>query len=305
MPEGQLTLIQLFIEPTFYITSPSKRIFWLYLLSSALLACVVLVKHGNTWHQIADKLLSPSRWCNASSRLDIQWLWFNHAVRLLIVIPLLGGQLSFALWLNTLLYRLLGEGNIIETQLLTTSIIFTLSLLLVDDFSRYLLHRLYHRVPLLWRFHAIHHSAPTLTPLTLYRIHCVEMLINSCRSLVVVGGLSGLFIYAFAGTVAAIDIYGASLSSILFNMAGANLRHSSVWVGFGVLEKIFISPAQHQIHHSDSLNHRDRNFGAALAIWDVFFNSWMGSRNERVTSFGIAGKPVEQKMLKQIFGISP
>ena len=62
-------------------------------------------------------------------------------------------------------------------------------------------------------------------------------------------------------------IYSACL--FLFNIFGANLRHSHIWFSWGdKLENWFISPAQHQVHHSDNPKHFDTNLGSALAVWD-------------------------------------
>jgi sterol desaturase/sphingolipid hydroxylase (fatty acid hydroxylase superfamily) len=125
----------------------------------------------------------------------------------------------------------------------------------------------------LWRFHAIHHSAEILTPITLYRVHCVELVINSMRSIGVLGGISGVFIYCFPGKISMIDIMGVSALSWMFNMVGSNLRHSSIRLEFGRFERYFISPAQHQIHHSSAKEHYDVNFGVCLAIWDRLFRT--------------------------------
>ena len=70
-------------------------------------------------------------------------------------------------------------------------------------------------------------------------------------------------------------------------MAAANLRHSHVYIGFGYLEHIFISPAQHQIHHSRNKIHFDQNFGSCLSIWDKAFKSWRASANTKVSRFGL------------------
>jgi sterol desaturase/sphingolipid hydroxylase (fatty acid hydroxylase superfamily) len=59
-------------------------------------------------------------------------------------------------------------------------------------------------------------------------------------------------------------------------MAAANLRHSHVRLSFGPLEGLFISPTQHQIHHS--IDHEDVNFGSCLAIWDRWFSTLVCSR---------------------------
>ena len=57
-------------------------------------------------------------------------------------------------------------------------------------------------------------------------------------------------------------------------MLWANLRHSHVWITYGrIMERLLISPAQHQIHHSKNKVHFDRNFGVVLAIWDGMFGT--------------------------------
>jgi len=77
-----------------------------------------------------------------------------------------------------------------------------------------------------------------------------------------VRGAAGL--YLFLGLHALIFIY---------NLVG-NLRHSHVWLSYGpVLSHIFVSPAQHQIHHSVEERHWGRNIGFALAFWDRLFGT--------------------------------
>ncbi|MFL0801517.1 MAG: sterol desaturase family protein [Agarilytica sp.] len=109
--------------------------------------------------------------------------------------------------------------------------------------------------------------------------------------------------YVFDGSITSVTIFGASIFSVLFNMAGSNLRHSGVWLGYGNIEKYIVSPAQHQIHHSIEERHFDKNFGSTLAIWDRFFNSWVGSKHEAVSSFGLLQKSIQQKLTRQLFGI--
>jgi len=54
---------------------------------------------------------------------------------------------------------------------------------------------------------------------------------------------------------------------------GANLRHSMIPISYGRLEKLFISPLQHQLHHGKTTSRK--NYGSMLAIWDRMFNSWL------------------------------
>lgn len=292
-------------DPVLYLLNPQKRIFCLYLLSAGVIALVLVYIRGLDVKKSIKKAIAPSLWFSQSSLLDIKWIGVNQLVAVFLVVPVLGGQISFALWLNKLFYSTWGAGNFIHWGVFWTSVFFTSVVFLCEDFSRFLLHYFYHKIPFLWRFHAIHHSANILTPLTLYRIHCVEMAINSCRSLLVIGGLSGVFIYIFDGVIKPVDILGASVFSFLFHLAGSNLRHSSVWLGYGWLEKLLISPAQHQIHHSVELEHRDKNFGATLAVWDVLFGSWLCSKGESVSAFGLSGgeREVKQGLRGQILGL--
>lgn len=58
---------------------------------------------------------------------------------------------------------------------------FTLCHFLLDDLSKYLVHRALYRWPVLWAFHKVHHSAITLTPLTVYRTHPLEAVLFSLR----------------------------------------------------------------------------------------------------------------------------
>ncbi len=296
--------IHIFVEPFSFVLDPQKRIFWLYILASVVIAGAVLFANGKTaGFSALKKAVDIKLWLNKSSWLDLQWTIINHVLRVLIVVPVIGGQITVALAVNRSFYTSFGEGNFFQPPLAITAILFTTCLFLFEDFTRFLVHYLYHKVPLLWRFHAIHHSAPTMTPLTLYRIHSIEMFLNSCRSLIVVGSLGGIFMYLFDGAINKTEIMGASIFNFMFNMAGSNLRHSHVWVSFGWFERIFVSPAQHQIHHSTQPEHIDKNFGSSLAIWDRLFGSWVPSKNQIVPSYGIHGREVEQKLSKQLFGL--
>ena len=72
-------------------------------------------------------------------------------------------------------------------------------------------------------------------------------------------------------------------------MLGANLRHSHLWFSYGrFLEHIFISPAQHQIHHSNDKMHYETNYGVVLSVWDWAFGSlYIASTKSQRLSFGL------------------
>src|SRR2546426_736232 len=90
-------------------------------------------------------------------------------------------------------------------------------------------------------------------------------------------------------TLALVLVLGANAGLVLFLFAGAHLRHSHVWLSYGpVLSRIFISPAQHQIHHSVDPRHVDRNFGGIFAIWDALFGTLYVPRTRETLTVGLA-----------------
>jgi len=128
------------------------------------------------------------------------------------------------------------------------------------------------RWPVLWAFHKVHHSATTLTPLTVYRTHPMEAVLFSLRGTAVQASVVAVFIFCFGSAVDLFTVLGASVFLFAFNAAGSNLRHSHVRIGYGRrLERWLMSPAQHQIHHSVEERHHDKNFGTVLSLWD-----WLG-----------------------------
>ena len=143
--------------------------------------------------------------------------------------------------------------------------LFSVTLFVCWDLSRYLLHRLMHAVPALWALHQVHHSAEVLTPMTFYRTHPIESLLYQLRGVLVAGALTGVFFWLFQTNAQPWQLLGVSTFGFVFNLLGGNLRHSHVWLSYGPLERWLISPAQHQLHHADGCQ---RNYGAWLAVWD-------------------------------------
>jgi len=277
------------MKPLFFIFDPHKRVYWLYLLPSLILA---------VWLYGAS-VFKKKHWINASSLVDLAWIFVNQGVTKILIVPIFAMQVSFIIWLNQIVKQQAGEGDWFYVNDTYLSLGFAFSLFISHDFSKYLIHLTLHKVPFLWRFHAVHHSATSMTPLTLYRIHPIEYVINAVRGLIVNVSLSVIFIFIFRNNITVFDLLGVNLFVFLFNVAGSNLRHSHIWLGFGKWEKFFISPAQHQIHHSAQVKHFNKNFGSTLAIWDALFNSLLLSKNEQVSIFGIDQKLKNRQSLKQ------
>jgi sterol desaturase/sphingolipid hydroxylase (fatty acid hydroxylase superfamily) len=268
------------LSPFYFLLQPEKRIYWLYLLSSVLIGI----------HIGGKQLFRFSLWFNQSSKIDVCWLFINQWLFKLLVVPLLALHVSYALSVNQFLLGMFGSGNYWSIEQTYVMLLFTFSLFICQDFAKFLIHLTLHKVPILWRFHAVHHSATSMTPLTLYRIHPVEMCINALRSLCVGATVSGVFLYLFQNQLGVTHILGLNIFVFVFNIGASNLRHSPVWLGFKKLEYFLISPAQHQLHHSSDVQHFDKNFGSALSIWDLLFGCLLLSQNQHIKGFGLDDK---------------
>ena len=253
-----------------YLLSPDKRLFLGYLCSSALLAFWVFCR-GGQGESFRRYLFNQRIWWGRSAKLDYQLVAFNSVLRVLLAGQFTLYGLHIAFWTEELLRRALGPCLFTMSEaitVLTYSAVFTV----LGDLSVYLVHRLMHSIPWLWTIHSVHHSAETLSPVTLLRVHPVELVINTLRSVLVFGLLAGLFGYLSRHQVTVFTLLGVNVATFLFFAFGANLRHSHVplayWPAF---ERILISPRQHQLHHSTAPEHHHRNYGSKFALWDWMF----------------------------------
>ena len=164
----------------------------------------------------------------------------------------------------------------------------TAGMLLALDFGVFITHTLQHKIPALWEFHKVHHSAEVLTPITVYRMHPVDTLFTSSVTGALTGALHGLFGYLFAEGPSMIAVFGLNVGVFAFYLLGYNLRHSHVWLPYPrALSHILISPAQHQIHHSDTPRHFDKNMGFIFAFWDWAAGTLYVPQGKEDLSFGL------------------
>lgn len=161
--------------------------------------------------------------------------------------------------------------------------------LLAYELAYWVVHYLSHRVPILWEFHKVHHSAEVMTVLTELRQHPVEIIsvVNSVSF--TTGLVFGAMTYIFGPGVGAFTLFNTNVFLMLFLITYGHLRHSHIWIPFrGWLGKILISPAHHQIHHSTNPAHFNKNLGFALSFWDwVFGTLHIPAKEREVEVFGV------------------
>ena len=284
---------------------PQKRIFWGYLLSAGLIAFLWLrfSRHLDV-SQVVRKIFEKNSWWSRSSRADYRVMALNTAI-MSVLSPRLLHQAGVAFFVFHGMHQIFGGRPFIATPVPEwgIAIAITICLFVLDDLARYIVHRLLHTIPALWAFHKVHHSATALNPLTVFRTHPLEGVIFVLRGALVQGICIAVFVFFFGDRVHLVTIFGAGALNFAFNALGSNLRHSHISIGFWKpVERILISPAQHQIHHSTAPEHCDRNFGVALAVWDVWFGTHCYSEPGRTLEFGVRGESgVAGQKLKNLY----
>lgn len=269
---------------------PKKRVFVGYLFSAIIISflwlCVVKKKTlKECFYKIFDKKIFLSK-----SAIADYSLFIINIIIMMFLSPILISQLAIAAivfeYLHTQTFLMPINANLQYLWLIPY--FFTISYFVLDDLTKFITHALMHKIPILWEIHKTHHSARTLTPITIFRTHPLEGVIFVVRSALTQGIVIALFYYVYGNNITFITILGANLLSFWFHLLGSNLRHSHIWINYwDWLEKIFISPAQHQIHHSIKKEHHDKNFGVTFAIWDYIFGTLCTSKDNHVSKFGI------------------
>ena len=269
-----------FFDYTSQITNqfidPKKRVFLFYILISILIATAwFMINKKLSLKKTLIKIFDKKIFFSKSAKSDYKIFLINQLI-MMIVSPFLITQLTIATALYFYFHTIdwLSAGMFVGIAKIYIILSFTIFQFTIDDFSKYIVHRFMHKWPVLWALHKVHHSATVLTPMTVFRTHPLEGIIFSLRSAITQAIGISIFFYLFGNLVSLYTIVGVNIFVFVFNILGSNLRHSHIGIRYWKwLEYIFISPAQHQLHHSIAFEHHDKNFGAALAIWDWLFGS--------------------------------
>ena len=148
------------------------------------------------------------------------------------------------------------------------------------DGCNWAVHLANHRSRMLWRFHELHHSQEDMSVLTVFRTH---PLIHFSYLVALLPGVVLLANGAMSITV--LVVYGAIVA----------FAHSNTRLGFGPLERIFVSPNFHRIHHKVD-GPADVNLGFALTIWDQLFHRAVFPTEDTIrTDTGLAGRPLDRR----------
>ena len=205
-------------------------------------------------------------------RVDLAHLLISGVFTIqLLTVPITLGAVVAASWLA----RLVG-GTFWPTD---WSLWVQLPLALVfGEFFLYWIHRLTHEFDLLWRFHAMHHSAPRLYFLNAVRFHPVDIALSSFSPLIplIIVGADGRLIALFG----------------LFSAVHGLFQHANLVLKLGPLNWFFSMAELHRWHHSRLLEESNTNFGQNLIVWDIVFGTrYLPKDREPPSEIGIAGLP--------------
>lgn len=132
--------------------------------------------------------------------------------------------------------------------------------LIAFDFLLYWTHRAHHAIPILWKFHAVHHRPTDLDALHNF-VHPVELIV---RYFTIVVPLS---------LIVQIDQF--QFYAVFSFLAVQNqLNHMNVPINFGALGAVLVDNRHHFVHHSREQRHHDRNFATIFAFTDRIFGTF-------------------------------
>lgn len=160
-----------------------------------------------------------------------------------------------------------------------------IEIMILADLMQYSFHRLFHQIPFLWKFHAVHHSARVMDWMAGSRMHIFEII--ALRAVTIIP----LYALGFSTFTLYIYIFFVYLVSTWVH---ANVRFNDEW-----LAKYFVTPRFHHWHHGIEDEAIDVNFSVHFPWIDKIFGTYYLPKNEWPSGYGIKNHPVPNGYLKQ------
>lgn len=159
------------------------------------------------------------------------------------------------------------------------------AIMILTDLVQYWLHRAFHRIPFLWRFHAVHHSARAMDWMAGARMHFLEIL--------VLRGTTVLPMILLGFAQDAVNTY------VFIVYLWATFAHSNIGWRFGWLDRFFVTPKFHHWHHGIEKEAIDVNFAIHFPWLDRLFGTHHMPEDRWPEGYGISGHPVPKGYWKQ------
>ena len=161
-----------------------------------------------------------------------------------------------------------------------------LAIMFLTDLVQYWVHRAFHRVPWLWGFHAVHHSAQSMDWMAGARMHFLEILI--LRTLTVIP------MFALGFDTTAVNAY------ILLVYLYSTFIHANLSWRLPVVDEWLVTPRFHHWHHGIEKEAIDVNFAIHFPLFDRLFGTYHLPKDEWPKGYGIEGHPVPRGYWAQL-----
>jgi len=204
------------------------------------------------WEMIAPRrsLSNPrgTRWFNNLT------LTFLNSLIVRLFIPITA--IEFALYCREHNWGIFNVSGIPEWEAGILSIV-------VLDLTIYAQHFFFHRIPLFWRFHRMHHTDLDIDVTSGARFHPVEIIISMGIKMVII-------------VILGAPAWSVLLFEVLLN-ATSMFNHSNVFMNYRIdkfLRIFLVTPDMHRVHHSVIIQETNSNFGFNFPCWDHFFGTY-------------------------------
>lgn len=184
--------------------------------------------------------------------------------------------------------QVLAVSNLSNIQSLISSqpiLLQFIEIMFLTDFMQYWLHRAFHKIPFLWGFHSVHHSAQAMDWLAGSRMHVMEI--------ICLRGFTIIPMYALGFQEPAIYAY------IILVYLYATYIHANLKFNIECLKPFIVTPRFHHWHHGIEKEAIDVNFSIHFPILDRVFGTYYMPKDKWPSGYGVGGHPVPSGFLKQ------
>ncbi len=161
-----------------------------------------------------------------------------------------------------------------------------LEIVVIADFTQYWIHRTFHEIPWLWRFHQVHHSTVEMDWLAGSRLHLVDILVTRSVTLI------PLFLFGFETT--ALKAYLVFVA-VFATFIHTNFRYELSWLG-----RWIVTPFFHHWHHAIEPEAINKNYGVHIPWFDRMFGTNYEPPGKWPPGYGVHGVQLPVNYLLQL-----
>ncbi|RUU78511.1 sterol desaturase family protein [Mesorhizobium sp. M7A.F.Ca.MR.362.00.0.0] len=213
-------------------------------------------------HLFAER---PQKIFRKGFAVDLIYLLFNGFIIKLAIVMMAAGALGAAALLVPPAITQAVSGQPVWLQVA--------EIIVITDIGVYWTHRAFHKIPALWKFHAVHHGIEELDWLGAFHNHPVDAIVTKAIS------LTPIFFLGFSEASIAV------FSTIY--LGHTLLVHSNVRIPFGPLKWLIASPQFHRWHHANQREAYDKNFAGQLPFLDMLFGTYNPTGDKVPEKYGV------------------